>query len=213
MQQARRILEIMIKCATKLLKYITPNFFQGYIIYLYGTIHSNKIKSHGVSFAALHGQFIEIGRGTCIDSLSEVGSYAYIGKNCNITKSKIGRYVSVANNVTIGAGEHETGRISTSSLFYENPFEVLTQNNCIIESDAWIGVDAIILRGVRVGFGAVVGANAVVTQDVPDFAIVVGAPARIIRYRFSEAVKDKILRSRWWDVDFADASHIIVGLT
>ena len=181
-------------------------------IYFHGWFNSNRINSFDASLESLHGNFIEIQKGTVIDSLSNIGSYTYVGQNVNITQATIGRYVSIANNVTIGPGEHDLSRCSTSSFFYEKPWEILTQSNCDIESDVWVGVDAIVLRGVRVGFGSVVAANAVVTTDVPEFAVVAGSPARIIRYRFSEQRRRDILASRWWEKDLDEATLIIKKL-
>ena len=64
---------------------------------------------------------------------------------------------------------------------------------CEIGSDAWIGANAVILRGVKVGIGSVVGAGAVVTSDIPDFAVFGGVPAKLIRYRFSSTVCEALL--------------------
>ncbi len=147
--------------------------------------------------------------GTFIDKKSEIGGYTYVGRNCNITRTPIGRYCSIANNVSIGQGEHYVDRISTSSLFYVNAYDELTRKTCEIGNDVWIGVDAIILRGVTVGDGAVIGANSVVTKDVPPFAIVVGSPARLVRYRFDENLRQVIQQSCWWRFDFAKASEMI----
>ena len=156
--------------------------------------------------------FINAMEDVVIDASSSLGSYTYIGRNSFITKSSIGRFCSIANNVSIGHGEHHLHRISTSSLFYASPWEELTQEDCIIESDVWIGVDAIILRGVNVGVGAVVAANAVVTRDVPPFAIVAGVPAKILKYRFSEEKQQQILASKWWEQSKEQAEVIFKQL-
>ncbi|WP_140538245.1 DapH/DapD/GlmU-related protein [Mesorhizobium sp. B1-1-8] len=70
-----------------------------------------------------------------------------------------------------------------------------------VGNDVWIGHGAIMLPGVAIGDGAVVGAGAVVTKDVPPYAIVVGSPAKVIRYRFSEDVVAKLLAIQWWQWD------------
>lgn len=134
-----------------------------------------------------------------IDSGTIVGDYSYIGFNCSITKSHIGRYVSIANNVSIGQGEHLVDEISTNSLFYENAFEVLTKKDVKIYDDVWLGVNSVIMRGVTIGRGAIIGASAVVTKDIPPYAIAVGVPAKVIRYRFTKEQISKIENSKWWN--------------
>lgn len=165
----------------------------------------NYISSITVSPESLIGHHIVVGHSTQIDDKSIIGSYTYIGDRCTVTRASIGRYVSIGNNVSIGPGEHDLNKISTSSHFYGNIYEELTQGVCTIESDAWIGVDAIILRGVRIGFGAVVAANAVVTKDVPNYAVVAGIPAKIIKYRFAEIEQSELLNSKWWEKDLEEA--------
>ena len=70
-----------------------------------------------------------------------------------------------------------------------------------IGNDVWVGFRATILPGVSIGHGAVVGAGAVVTRDVPPYAIVAGNPARIIRFRFADEIVSKLLAIRWWEWD------------
>ena len=116
----------------------------------------------------------------------------------------VGRYASVSRDARWG-NNHPTDRIGMSRIFYE-PGQGFTDQWEIarpalnIAPDAWVGSLVVIVATCsRVGVGAAVGAGAVVTRDVPDFAIVVGAPARILRFRFSEKVQEAILRSRWWE--------------
>lgn len=150
---------------------------------------------------------------TYADAFSSIGSYTYIGRYTSITKTSIGNYCSIANNVSIGLGEHDLAAISTSAIFYENPWDDLTRGECEIASDVWIGVDAVILRGVKIGFGAVVAANAVVTSDVPPFAVVGGVPARILKYRFDDAKQMQIIKSKWWEKPPNEAKKIIQKLS
>ncbi len=154
----------------------------------------------------------QIMNSTIISSDSVVGDYTYIGYNCFITKANIGRYCSIANNVSIGLGEHDLTEISTSSYFYDNAYEKLTEKNCTIGHDVWIGVDSIIRRGVKIGNGAVIGANSFVNMDVPDFSIVAGNPAKIIKYRFTDSQILKISKSNWWNLEIETAKNIFKDL-
>ena len=183
-----------------------------FLLFLTSTYKHCKIYSSHISYRALNGSGIEIQSGTRVDSSSSIGSFSYIGCYCYITRAKIGRYVSIANNVSIGQGEHDLSRISTSSLFYKTPWETLTQGVCEIGNDVWIGVDAVILRGVSIGDGAVIAANAVVTKDVPPFAIVGGVPAKVLKYRFDPDTCRVISSSQWWNKSPAEAKQIHVQL-
>lgn len=169
-------------------------------------------RSHFISLKTIVGENTIIERDSEIDAHCVIGAYGYIGKNCYLTKVSIGNYCSIANNVSIGQGEHDLNQISTSSLFYDDAYKVLTKEDCVIGNDVWIGVDAVVFRGVRLGNGSVVGANSVVTKDVPPFAVVVGSPAKIIKYRFENKKIDKIEKSQWWNYDLVKAKQVIQKL-
>lgn len=161
-----------------------------------------------------HHSFInvEIMPTTILSGKNDIGEYTYIGYNGMITSSKIGRYCSIAGNVSIGIGEHKIDRVSTNSVFYKNPFETLTEKECIIGNDVWIGVNVVIRRGVTIGNGAIIGANSFVNKDVKPFEIVAGTPAKHVRMRFSEQQIQMVEESEWWNKDLDSAKNIISNL-
>jgi acetyltransferase-like isoleucine patch superfamily enzyme len=120
----------------------------------------------------------------------------------------VGSFCSISAEARIIAGsEHVTDRPSTyalNTLLFDlrrdNSEEAVDRGPTEMGSDVWIGIGAIVLSGVLVGDGAIVGAGAVVTRPVPPFAVVAGNPARIIRYRFEESVRHRLLALRWWDL-------------
>ena len=142
----------------------------------------------------------------------EVGDYSYgwfSPENIN-PLTKIGRYCSIAPGVCIFNGNHPLDHLSMHPFFY-NPNlghaseERIGRRWIEIGHDVWLGRNALITPSVkRIGNGAVVGAGAVVTKDVPDFAVVVGNPARIIRYRFDKETIDRINELQWWAKDIGE---------
>lgn len=118
--------------------------------------------------------------------------------------TRVGRYASIGPGVAAYRRNHPLDRLSLHPYFY-NPQHGAKATADVataaldIGADAWIGAGAIILPGcLRIGRGAVVAAGAVVTRDVPDYALVAGNPARVVRYRFDPAGIDAAERSRWW---------------
>ena len=175
-------------------------FFRLIITFFYNLIFRDKlIYSLHVHRSTLVGKNSKIMNYVSIDKCSEIGHHTYIGHYSSITKTKIGNYCSIASNVRIGHGDHDINSFSTNSLFFDKTF--LTKNNCIIKNDVWIGTEAIISRGVTIGNGAIIGANSFVNKDVPDYSIAVGSPAKIIKYRFDEKIRQKLLNSEWWNID------------
>lgn len=139
---------------------------------------------------------------------STMGRHSFCGYDCEISASDIGPFCSIANRVAIGGGRHPTDWVSTSPVFYEgrdsvrkkySTFARPPQQRVHIGADVWIGFRAIVMQGVTIGPGAVIGANAVVTRDVPPYAIAVGAPAKVVSYRFDEGLRERLLASEWWE--------------
>ncbi|SUX05517.1 CatB-related O-acetyltransferase [Campylobacter lari] len=145
---------------------------------------------------------------------------------------KVGRYCSIAPNVSIFGYQHPLDRISTASFTYEKnhrsindaskerigkKFPILEnidlKNQEInIENDVWIGEGVLLKQGITLGNGCVVGQRAVVTKDVPSYAIVVGMPAKVVKYRFDEHTIKRLLKIQWWNYHFADFSDIDLKL-
>lgn len=124
-----------------------------------------------------------------------IGRSTYIGPWAFLfSHVSIGRYVSIAAHTLIGGYEHEQNHLSTKQAIFD-------QTKTVIGHDVWIGGNVIIKRGVTVGHGAIIGAGAVVTKNVPPYAVVVGNPAKVVRYRFDDDTIKNLLSLKWWDLD------------
>ena len=150
-------------------------------------------------------------KGVFVDEDSVVGNYNFIGRFTTITKANIGNYCSIAPFVTIGPGEHDVDSVSTSERIneFKEQRKPLTEGEVVIGNDVWIGSNVVVLRNVRVGDGAVLAAGAVVTKDVPSYAIVGGIPAKIIRYRNAQDNETLIRETNWWNYDPIDAVSLL----
>lgn len=147
-----------------------------------------------------------------------LGEYSFLGKNSvlgpNLTR--MGKFCSIASGAIIGPNIHPLDKISTAAIFYSQAIGMSSQDQqkkrklrkklfnskpTIIGNDVWIGVNAIILSGVKIGDGAVIGAGAVVTKDINSYEIVAGNPAIFIRKRFPDELITKIEATKLYEKD------------
>lgn len=133
--------------------------------------------------------------------------HSFCGYDCTILHTDIGAFCSIAGRVAIGGAHHPIEYVSTSPTFLSHRDSVkakfarhdyLPVVRTSIGSDVWIGEGCFIKAGVRIGHGAVIGMGSVVTRDVPDYAIVAGNPARLVRMRFEQPIIDGLLKMAWW---------------
>lgn len=142
---------------------------------------------------------------------ASLGDYSYVNMNSFVLRADIGKYCSIASHVHIGPGNHPMNFVTTHPFMFLRNFghlipsddeKIVTQRerrSIIIGNDVWIGQGAIIMDNIKIGDGAIIGAHSVVTKDVEPFSIVVGNPAKKIRYRFSEEISDALKDIKWWD--------------
>jgi acetyltransferase-like isoleucine patch superfamily enzyme len=142
-----------------------------------------------------------------------IGDYSYIARNCQIYNTQIGKFTCIGPNVVTGMGAHPSSHfVSSHPLFYSTLGQssglVIVEKNLFDEfpettigNDVWIGNNAIIKYGIKIGDGAIIGSGAVVTKDVAPYSIVGGVPAKVIKYRFTPDQISFLLDFKWWDKD------------
>lgn len=157
-----------------------------------------------------------------VNAKAQIGKYTYISTGSYIGQGAIiGNFCSIARNAEISSANHPTDYLSNHPFQYNsNHFANVkgysthqrvkgpTANPAVIGHDVWIGAGAMVCQGVTVGTGAVIAGGAVVTQDVPPYAIVGGIPAQIINYRFDEEIIERLLISHWWELEPKDMAEV-----
>ena len=156
----------------------------------------------GISFGIYKGNYIP-----------SIGSYSFSHSSFHeLIAFEIGNFVSIGEGVCSFGFEHPIDNLGTSPFFYEenrNLFKrvqikkskkQVKNEGIFIGNDVWIGRRVMIKRGVKIGNGAVVGAGAIVTKDVPDYAVVAGNPAKIIKYRFNDNLIERLKLIKWWNL-------------
>lgn len=145
-----------------------------------------------------------------------VGFGTYCGDNVVVgdNRTTIGKFCSIAANVIIGASEHPLNYLSTSPFFYNEALG-FSKGTCEIYlkpvhvgNDVWICDNVFIKGGVTIGDGAVLAAGAVVTKDVPPYAVVAGVPAKVLKYRFAPDIVQKLLELKWWNLPIEEIRQL-----
>lgn len=181
-------------------------YILGFIKYLF---------QRGVSIFALIDESSEISKKARVFRRvklfkSKLGDYSYVAPFTEVINADVGKFCSIARSCMIGLPSHTLNNLSTSPIFTEPKNALgrtwtLNSNSAEItkpvkiENDVWVGARSIVLGGVKIGNGAVIAAGAVVTKDVPAYAVVAGVPAKIIKYRFNKDLIEQIESLKWWD--------------
>jgi acetyltransferase-like isoleucine patch superfamily enzyme len=136
-----------------------------------------------------------------------VGRYASIGRYTKCHFADIGAFDSIAWDSTIGATGHPLDRGTTHAFPYRRSLGIVDRDASMprprvrLGPDVWVGTHVVILPGVEIGAGAVIGAGSVVTSSVPPYAVVLGSPARVSRFRADETTVERLLAIGWWRWD------------
>ncbi|WP_296583837.1 chloramphenicol acetyltransferase [Xanthobacter sp.] len=160
--------------------------------------------------ASTLGRYTEVGPRTKLLEV-EMGDYSYVVNDSDIAYARIGKFCSIAAMTRLNPGNHPTWRASQSHFLYRASayfpgeedevdfFQWRRDQQLTMGHDVWIGHGAVVLAGRSIGTGAVVAAGAVVSKDVPAYAVLAGVPARIVKWRFPEDIATRLQALGWWD--------------
>lgn len=160
---------------------------------------------------------VHVGKGSLIRDSLVSAREVHIGRNTSLwgpsisiharlNPVRVGSFCSIARHVSLQEYNHRVDRCS-SYFFSSNVFDegmdqdVTSRGPITIGNDVWIAAQVVIGSGATIGDGAVVGANSLVLGEVPPYAVVAGNPAKVLRYRFEDAVVERLLALKWWDWD------------
>ena len=162
-------------------------------------------------------------KNTQIGPNAKVGKYSGFNESCFFARGEIGAFCAIGARTSINPFNHPVDWLSISEFQYHpRSFDWVEEYNAVerlertpdmfeytrIGNDVWMGHNVNVLPGISVGDGAIIGAGSVVTKDVPPYAIVAGVPAKVIRFRFDEAVIERLLKVRWWEFDLQSLSGL-----
>jgi len=131
-------------------------------------------------------------------------NYYFTGKIFIKGDVQFGNYCAIGENLRIISSNHNYHLPALQAIFYRKHFKEKypgggKSKKIIIGNDIWFGDNVILLPGVKIGDGACIGAGAVVTKDIPPYAIACGVPAKVIKYRFSKVIIAFLLQIKWWE--------------
>lgn len=163
-----------------------------------------------------HGKENHVSEGTILYEPCSIGSNNYFAPYTLAYNARIGNYCSIGPGCKIGLAEHDITAISTKANINNGGEEMDLfdfNNPSIIENDVWLGANVVVKQGIKVGTGAVIGANSVVISDIPPYAVAVGAPAKVKKYRFDKSKINEILESKWFEKDATAARRMVKDLS
>jgi len=204
----------IIKILRKCIPYFVKRNLQNYYVQLRYKV---KLFKGAYVHRSVFGLYCLVGKNSEVTA-STIGRSTYVANNSSIRSAKIGRFCAIGDNVRICLGNHPTEKIVSihpcfyssygqatppylnRQIFEEHKHIDLEQQYVVeIGNDVWIASNVIILDGITIGDGAVIGVGAVVTRDVEPYSIVMGSPARHVRYRFNKTQREFLLKYRWWE--------------
>ena len=150
---------------------------------------------------------VYVARGSFVAKSVDIGHRTRITGPSRIDDCEIGPYCMLAS-FSVRSADHDVRYLNMQEMAQRrviggHSVVKLPERRIRLGAGVWVGDSAVVLKGVQIGDGAVIGAGAVVTKDVPAYGIAVGNPARVVRYRFSEEVREILAGLEWWTWDDA----------